>query len=144
MASISATQEANLSASRARSRQDKKIPFLINVDDARLIPNTPLNAKLMKYRPYMGDPRASEAERRAFLASEGRGPGKRAVVMPAAEDLADKPFEIANASKDELIAFAFDQYQEVLDASTDVRTLRKKVAALAAATMGGDAADMLG
>ena len=124
---ISADQEANLAASRARTRQDKKTPFLINVDDARLIPNTPLNAKNPKYRVFLGDYRASEAERVAFLKSGGLGVGKRAVVLPAA----DEPFDIGKAQKDELIAFAFEQYQAVLDPSTNIRTLRKKVAELA-------------
>lgn len=133
---ISADQESNLAASRARTRQDKKTPFLINVDDARLIPNTPLNAKNPKYRPFLGDYRASEAERVAFLKSGGMGIGKRTVVMPSA----DEPFDIGKAQKDELITFAYEQYQAVLDPSTDIRTLRKKVAELAS----GAEADPLG
>lgn len=144
MASISSTQEANLSASRARTRQDKKVPFLINIDDARLVPNTPLTARLMKYRPFHGDYKASEAERRAYLATESRGPTKRAVVMSEEAPAVEQPFDISTASKDDLIAFAFDQYQEVLDPSTDIRSLRKKVAALAVSVMGGAAADALG
>ncbi len=133
MASISSTQEANLAAARARTRQDKKIPFLINTEDARLVPNTPLTAKLAQYRPFHGDFRASEAERKAYLMSGGLGTTKRGVKIPTQEELEAEVFDIAKASKDELIAFAFDQYQEVLDPSTDVRTLRKKVAELAAA-----------
>lgn len=123
---LTADQESNVSAARARTRQDRKIPFLIHVDDARLLPNTPLNARNPKYRPYLGDYRASEAERMAFLRSGGFGGGKRPVKMPMDDDT----FDIGKASKDELIAFAFEQYQKVLDQGTDIRTLRKEVAAL--------------
>ncbi len=144
MASISSTQEANLAAARARTRQDKKIPFLIHTGDARLVPNTPLTAKLQQYRPYLGDYRASEAERKAYLMTNGQGTAKRDVKIPTQEELDAEPFDIAKAQKDELIAFAFDQYQEVLDPSADIRSLRKKVAALAVSVMGGAAADALG
>ena len=124
-------QESGLSESRARTRQDRKVPFLIHVDDARLIPNTPLTAKIPKYRPFLGDYRASEAERRAFLRSGGYGaPTRRQVVQSAADDA---PFDLGKASKDDLVAFAFDQYQTVLDPAMSPAAMRKRIAELAAA-----------
>lgn len=108
-------------------RQDTKAPLLIHVDDGRLMPNVPRILANPKYRVYHGDPKADRASRLAYLRSGGQGPA-RAVV---ADDIA--PFDIDRASKDELIAFAANEYGAALDPATDIRTLRKKVAGLAGA-----------
>ena len=109
----------------AIKRQDTRAPLLINTDDARLMPNVPRILANPKYRVYHGDPKADLTARMAYLKSGGQGPA-RAVV---AEDIT--PFDVNKASKDELIAFAANEYGADLDAGSDIRTLRKKVAELA-------------
>lgn len=135
---ITDAQEANLSNMLARNRQDKKIPFCINVKDGRLMPNVKEIREHADYRPYTGNYKASLDERMAYLRSGGFGGTKRAVVpfvddappapAPAAEE---EPFDIAKASKEELVAFAFDQWAEVLSVDTHLTTLRSQVAKLA-------------
>lgn len=141
---ITEAQEANLSNAIARGRQDTKTPFCINVKDGRLMPNVPEILAHADYRPYKGNYKASLDERMAYLRSGGfGGAAKRAVVMPVEDTVPvaeEEPFDIAKASKDELVAFAFDQYQEVLDPSTHLTTLRSQVTKLAKAA----AADPLG
>lgn len=135
---ITDAQEANLSNMLARNRQDKAVPFCINVKDGRLMPNVKEIREHADYRVYKGNYKASLDERMAYLRSGGFGgaPGKRAVVMPAedVEPVAEQePFDIAKASKDELVAFAFDQWSEVLDPATHLTTLRSQVVKLAKA-----------
>lgn len=102
---ITEEQEAAVSEARARARQDKRIPFLIHMDDARLIPNVEKLRKHPKYRIYTGPAGAGEAERKAWLNSmSGNGAMHRAIVTES------KPFDISKATVDELVAFASDQY----------------------------------
>ena len=134
---ITEAQEANLSAQITRGRQNTKIPFCIHVKDGRLMPNVPEILAHPDYRPYTGNYKASLDERMAYLRSGGFGaPGRRAVVMPAVEDeahapVADEPFDIAKASRQELVDFALEQWQESLDPATHLTTLRAQVAKLA-------------
>jgi len=131
---ITEAQEANLSAQIARNRQNKQTPFCIHVKDGRLMPNVPEILAHPDYRPYKGNYKASLDERMAYLRSGGfGGAGKRAVVMPADDEPAveQEPFDIAKASKEELVAFAFDQWTEVLSVDTHLTTLRSQVAKLA-------------
>lgn len=136
---ITEAQEANLSAQITRARQDKKTPFCINVKDGRLMPNVPEIRANADYRPFTGNYKATLDERMAYLRSGGfGGPGRRAVVMPADDDIPpappveeQPPFDIAKASKEELVAFAFDQWAEVLSIDTHLTTLRSQVAKLA-------------
>ena len=131
---ITEAQEANLSNQIARNRQDKKTPFCINVKDGRLMPNVPEILAHPDYRPFKGNYKADRNERMAYLRSGGFGGAKRAVVMPTADEVPqveEEPFDIAKASREELVAFAFDQWAEVLDPSTHLTTLRSQVAKLA-------------
>lgn len=126
---ISEAQESSLAQSRAAARQNREIPFLINVKDGRLVPNTPGNANLSSYRPFLGDYKAPLTERMAYLKSSGVGRGRVQVTNSAAEPAV---FDIGKATKDELIAFAFDNFQSVL-VDAPLGTLRKQVAELAKA-----------
>lgn len=135
---ITEAQEANLSAQIARNRQDKQTPFCIHVKDGRLMPNVKEIREHPDYRPYKGNYKASLDERMAYLRSGGFGasPGKRAVVpftedAPGAPEVEQEPFDIAKATKEELVAFAFDQWTEVLSMDTHLTTLRSQVAKLA-------------
>lgn len=137
---ITDAQEANLSNMLARNRQDKTVPFCINVKDGRLMPNVKEIREHADYRPYKGNYKASLDERMAYLRSGGFGgmPGKRAVLMPVDEAppapaVEEEPFDIAKASKEELVAFAFDQWAEVLSVDTHLTTLRSQVVKLAKA-----------
>jgi len=118
---ITSTQEQALSDARGRTLQDKKVPFLVHREDFRLYPNTPLSRKNPDYVPYDGQPTDDLATRRAYV--EGRAHRRPRVVNSAAE--ADA-FDIGTATKDELVTFAMGEYGVMLDASKDVRTLRRE------------------
>jgi hypothetical protein len=145
---ITEAQEANLSNQMARTRQDAKTPFCIHVKDGRLMPNVKEIREHADYRPYKGNYKASHEERMAYLRSGGFGgaPAQRQVILPV-EDIEpvveQEPFDISKASKDELVAFAFDQWAEVLDPATHLTTLRSQVVKLAKANAQA-AADPLG
>lgn len=134
MAAISEAQESNIAQARSRVRQDKRVPFLIHIDDGRLMPHTPLIAKNPKYRPYLGKHDASEAERRAYLktlSNYGMPAARPVDTSPVGETAPQEPFVVAKATREELIAFAFDQFQVALDASEHLNALRAKVVKLA-------------
>lgn len=118
---ITESQEQNLANSRGKARQDKKVPLLINRDNLRLMPNTPLIRKRPQYMPYDGEATDDEATRRSYVT--GNGSRRPRVVNSAAE--ADV-FDIGKATKDELITFAMSEYSKMLDGSKDIRTLRKE------------------
>ena len=120
---------------RARNKQDKAHPMLINVDDARLVPNVPRLRALANYRIFMGDPRASLEERKRILEMQGIK-ATRAVVdssAPSAQSEDEAPFDIGKATREELRAFAFDTYGAVIDQTGDTHlmTVRAQVRALA-------------
>lgn len=125
MVAITESQEDAIAAARARSRQDKVHPFLIHLEDGRLIPNTPLIRKNPKYRVYLGDINATLSERMRFINS---GVG-RTKVVDSSEPEPDV-FDIGKATKDELVVFAMGTYGVSLAADTDIRTLRKQVSDL--------------
>lgn len=108
-----------------RVAQDKKNPFLINIEDGRLIPNVSTLAKNSRYRVYTGDPKASDKERMKFLDSNFAGNSARTAKQEAGEA---EPFDIGHANKDDLIAFAAQEFGLELSHDVDVRQLRKQVA----------------
>ena len=124
MAMTNGQEVALAAATAAKNRQDAKTPFLININDARLMPNIPLLRKHKDYRVFTGSVKASLEERQQYLAT-GRGQG-RVVVNSVVENL--EPFDIAKATADELIAFALTEYGLALLATTPLRQLRKQVA----------------
>ncbi len=119
---IDQAQEANIAARRSRLRQKKDPPLLIR-DDGLLYPNTDLNAKKARFRPYHGDAKASLDDRMRYLSGLG---AKRAVVFTPPE-----PFDVGLADKDALLQFAQDQYGAVLDSSKPLNKLREEVFNLA-------------
>ena len=70
---ITDAQEAALAARRAQTAQDKRNPFLIHVDDGRLIPNVARLRGHAKYRVFTGSPKATPEERMVWLRSMGNG-----------------------------------------------------------------------
>lgn len=118
--------EEALANARQAGRQDKGTPFLINIKDLRLVPNTKLTAKLENYRPYTGDIKASEADRARYVSGFT---STRGVIIPSVEDA----FDVSKASADELVAFALDEYGAALDGTKSLKALREDVVKLAKA-----------
>lgn len=118
---ITTQQEEALATARGNARQDKRVPLLINRENLRLLPNTPLIRRRSQYMPYDGRADDDEATRRAFV--EGAGTRRPRVLNSAAE--ADA-FDIGKCTKDELVTFAMGEYGQMLDPTKDIRTLRKE------------------
>lgn len=121
---ITDAQEAALAARRAQTAQDKRNPFLIHVDDGRLMPNVARLRGHAKYRVFTGSPKATPEERMAWLRSMGNG-----TPLPT-----EDPFDIGTASVAELIAFAASEYGVTLDPSTHHNKMRAELRRLAAET----------
>lgn len=119
---ITDAQEAALAARRAQTAQDKRNPFLIHVDDGRLMPNVARLRGHAKYRVFTGSPKATPEERMAWLRSMGNG-----IPLPT-----EDPFDIGTASVAELIAFAASEYGVTLDPSTHHNKMRAELRRLAA------------
>jgi len=128
---ITEQQERNLSNASAnvKHKQDKVNPHVINIHDGRLMPNTPRLRVHKDYRIYTGPkgPDIGAPERLRWLAGALRQLPMKVVNSKAEADT----FDVGTATKDELVVFAQDEFGHVLDASKDVRTLRKEVMALA-------------
>jgi len=122
---INEAQESALSQ-HTRPQQDKKIPFLIHIDDGRLVPNMPLLRVHPKYRPYHGVLSASHADRLTYLKSEYRGSDR-----PVVDSALIKPFDIATATKEEMIAFAASEYGTAIDPNTHGNAVRVQLRKLA-------------
>jgi hypothetical protein len=158
---ISDAQEARMAEARAaRNKQDRKIPLLINIKDFRLMPNVPRlgGQKSDKatgkpdilphrdYRPYMGDPRATLEERRRIVET-GSYLSRPAVVdshpligntqiLGAPADGGEvEPFDVAKATRQELVDFALRYYGATIDekGDTHLMSLRAQVKRLAEA-----------
>lgn len=119
---ITDAQEAALAARRAQTAQDKRNPFLIHVDDGRLMPNVARLRGHAKYRVFTGSPKATPEERMVCLRSMGNG-----IPLPT-----EDPFDIGTASVAELIAFAASEYGVTLDPSTHHNKMRAELRRLAA------------
>lgn len=120
---ITDAQEAAIAARRAQTQQDKRHPFLIHVDDGRLMPNVPRLRGHQKYRVFTGSPKATPQERMAWLRSMGNG-----TSVPAESE----PFDIGTASVAEMIAFAASEYGVTLDPSLHHNKMRAELRRLAA------------
>jgi hypothetical protein len=129
---ITESQEQMAAEARGKNRQDKRVPLLINRDNLRLMPNTPLIRRRPQYMPYDGKATDDEATRRRYV--EGAGNHRPRIVNSQAE--ADT-FDIGKATKDELIAFAMTEYGRMLNHETDIRTLRKEFMAYVNTLPGG-------
>lgn len=126
---ISEQQEAALSNARASSsRQDKKMPFLINRNDGRLYPNTPLMRKHADYIPYTGSVSATREERMVYLRT---GSTRQRLIINSTVEEDETPFDIGKATAEELVAFALNTYGAALDQADGLKKLRNQVAKLA-------------
>ncbi len=123
----SAQADAMATRQASTKRQDGAAPLLINTEDGRLMPNAPNIRALQGYRVYHGDPKADLKTRMAYLRSDGHG-RKHTPVLDDAQ-----PFDVSKAPKEELVAFAMNEYGVALDVTADLRTMRKKVMELAEA-----------
>lgn len=117
--------EERVAQSRGRSRQNKQVPFVIR-DDGVLFPNVPLIAAKQRFRPYHGKLDASLEERQEYL--KGLAPRRR-VVNTAPDE--EPPFDIARATKDELIQFAENEFGYTIDPAEHLNKVRSAVAKLA-------------
>ena len=122
---INEAQDAALS-NATRPKQDRNIPFLINVDDGRLVPNMPRLRLHPKYRPYHGVLTASQADRMTYLKTEYKSM-PRSVI----DSTRVKSFDIATATKDEMIAFALSEYGTTIDATMHGNAVRVRLRKLA-------------
>jgi len=105
-------------------KQDKDIPFLINLDDARLVPNNVNTRDLPDYRPYHGDVNWDLEKRKAWVTQMLRTGGRVRVVDTSPEDTV---FDLAKATKEQIAEFAKREYALELALDTDIRTMRRKV-----------------
>lgn len=121
---ITEQQESRALAARAARRQDKAQPWLIRTTDGAIFPNVPLLRAKPTMRVFVGDINAPVEERLRSLAIGGHQ--TRRVVFDEPE-----PFNITKASKEELIAFALDEYSEVIDADEHMNKVRAIVCSLA-------------
>lgn len=120
-------EQAAAQSAQNRNRQDRKIPFLIHIEDGRLMPNVQSIRELPEYRPYQGpDPlTATTEERLAWLRSSG--PYRRVKIVDSSDA---EPFDLATAPKEDLLDFARGELSMTdVNESTDIRTLRKQVKA---------------
>lgn len=119
---ITEKQEQAVADARGKNRQDKKVPLLINRENLRLMPNTPLIRRRPNYMPYDGKATDDEATRRAYV--EGVGTPRRARVINSMAEL--DAFDVGKATKDELIAFAMSEYGKMLNPEMHLSTMRKE------------------
>lgn len=119
--------EQRVAEHRSKTRQNKTQPWLIR-DDGMIYPNTPLTAKNTRFRIYHGDVKASLEDRMRYLQNLG---SKRRVINSATAADDEAPFDIAKASKEQLIEFAQEQYGEILDPALHLNKMRSMVAKLA-------------
>lgn len=127
MPAISPVQEAQLASMRAKRKQDRANPMLININDGRLMPNTPIGREDPNYRVYTGPLTATLAQRMQIIEATIKGPRTRVVAsQPIIEA---EQFDVSTATKEELVAFAFDEYGVVLDSKLDRRVMCKQVMA---------------
>jgi len=123
---MNSQQEHNLSQAFSKSKkQDKRYPHVVNVENGRLMPNTPKLREHKLYRVYAGPKDATTEERLAWIKGlMARSPIK---VVNSAEET----FDIAKAGGEELVAFALEHFGAALDGTKPVAVLRRELAGLA-------------
>ena len=127
---ITAEQEQRLtdSLARAKKKQDKTHPHLVNIKDGRLMPNTVRLREMTDYRVYDGPIDGTNEQRLAWVKKAiSRNPVK--IVNTQVEEA----FDIGKASKDDLVTFAYEQWGKTLDIAMPLKALRDEVAKLAGA-----------
>ncbi len=126
---ISAQQEANLAEAnaRAKKKQDRVNPHVVNIEDGRLMPNTPRLRIHPQYRVYTGPKDADAAGRLQWLEGQTRHGAPRIVNSKEAED----QFDVGTATADEIVMFANEHFGAVLDPKSPMKTLRSQLVLLA-------------
>jgi hypothetical protein len=127
---ITAEQERNLSEAnaRAKKKQDRTNPMVVNIEDGRLMPNTPRLRVHPQYRVYGGPRDADAAGRLRWLDGQSRA-GKTTKVVNSKE--AEDTFDVGTATADDLMIFALENYGLALDPSKPLKVLRKELLAAA-------------
>ncbi len=122
---ITSEQEKNLidATARARKKQDPRNPHVVNIEDGRLMPNTPRLRIHPQYRVYSGPKDADAAGRLKWLDGQKAGPVTRVVNSKEAEDT----FDVGTATADEIVLFATEHFGVILDGTKPMKMLRKEL-----------------
>lgn len=120
-------EQASIDALRARRAQDKKNPFVINIHDGRLMPNTPRLRVHKDYRVYTGPVKDSTGESRLKWLDGNLMTARPRVVNSLAGTPAPPVFDVGKASQSELIGFALDEYGLVLPEDMPVAEMRNRI-----------------
>lgn len=121
---ITEQHEVAAAQQRGRKRQNREHPLLIR-DDGVLFPNVPLVAKKPNFRIYTGNPRASLEERKRYVKMGGLR------QTPALVNTDVPPFDVGNASKEDLVLFARDEFGYELDDTKPLARMREDLIKLA-------------
>lgn len=122
---ITAEQERNLSDAnaRAKKKQDRTNPHVINIEDGRLMPNTPRLRIHPLYRVYTGPKNADVGTRMRWLEGQTRAGTPKLTNSKEAEDT----FDVGTATADELVMFGLEHFGLTLDGKKPLKVLRKEI-----------------
>ncbi len=127
---ITSEQEANLAAAnaRAKKKQDPKLPFVVNINDGRLMPNTP---RLRAHKDYRVYPVNAEQAKQSTTADRMKWIERSAAMFSTPKvtnSLAEQDsFDVGTANADELAVFAMETWGLALDPKKPLKALRKEV-----------------
>lgn len=110
-----------------KALQDTKVPFLIHRVNGRLLPNVERLRTHKDMIPYMGNKHASLEERMRYLRTGGQ---RRGVVATQAIE-APPPFDVSTATKEDMIAFAADEFGLELNPKAPIHIMRNQIIAAA-------------
>lgn len=102
--------------------QDKTVPFLINRNNGRLLPNVVRLRSHKDMIPYRGSVKANLEDRMRYLRTGG---ARRDVAMSEPVEL--PPFDVSTASKDELITFAQEEFKLELNPQAPLHIMRNQI-----------------
>lgn len=128
---ITAEQESNLAAANAgaKKKQDKTNPFVVNVKNGRLMPNTP---RLRVHKDYRVYPASLEEAQKSTTADRMRWVERSAALKTSAPRIVNSKaeedaFDVGTATSDELQVFAMETWGLALDPKQPLKTLRSAV-----------------
>lgn len=127
---ITDQQEANLAAAhaRAKKKQDKTNPYVVNITDGRLMPNTP---RLRAHKDYRVYPVSQEEARKSTVVDRLKWI-ERSAAMPSGPKVVNSmseadTFDVGSANADEMAVFAMENFGLALDPKKPLKALRKEV-----------------
>lgn len=129
-------QVKNLANTNLPKKQDPKVPMVINMDDGRLMPNTPRLRMHANYRPYHGSLKATQDERMAYIASLTGAVAPARAKRKVQDD--EGPFDLDRASKPEMVRFAATEYGLVLEPGMPAGVMRERIKEAAKEAAGGN------